>query len=53
MIAPPEVLGYIAAWGWSDGLIPSAAAPVRRMDSFRDDFIRAFTSLEQIAGVRE
>lgn len=53
MIAPPEVLGFIEAWGWNDGLIPSAAAPVRRMDSFRDDFIRAFTSMEQIAGVRE
>lgn len=53
MIAPPQVLARIAAWGWTEGLIPSADTPARRMDSFRNDFIEAFTSMQKIAGVRE
>lgn len=43
MIGPLEVLEQIDHWGWSDGLIPAQDAPVRRMDSFRNDFIEAFT----------
>jgi hypothetical protein len=40
----PSVLNRIAGWGWSDGLRPSAQAPVWRMSSFRDRFLTAFDS---------
>jgi hypothetical protein len=38
----PAVLARISGWGWQPGLRPSPAAPVWRMDSFRDRFLRAF-----------
>ncbi|WP_241462692.1 sulfatase-like hydrolase/transferase [Tateyamaria sp. ANG-S1] len=44
MIGPADVLQRIEHWGWTDGLIPAADGPVRRMDSFRDDFLFAFTN---------
>ncbi len=43
MIAPPEVLDRIADWNWTDGLVPAPDSPVRRMDSFRNAFLDAFT----------
>ncbi len=43
MIGPDEVLKAISHWNWTDGLIPATDGPVRRMDSFRNDFIDAFT----------
>lgn len=43
MIGPPGLLGLIGHWGWTDGLVPAADDPVRRMDSFRNDFLDAFT----------
>ncbi|MEO0401859.1 MAG: sulfatase-like hydrolase/transferase [Pseudomonadota bacterium] len=50
MIGPPQVLERIAHWGWSEGLIPASDGPVRRMDSFRNDFLAAFT-LDHISGM--
>lgn len=44
MIGPLKILERIDHWGWTDGLIPAPDAPVRRMDSFRNDFIEAFTA---------
>ena len=41
--ADPAVLESIASWGWEDGVRPSAAAPVWRMDEFRDRFVDAFS----------
>jgi Phosphoglycerol transferase and related proteins, alkaline phosphatase superfamily len=38
----PEVMALIADWGWVDGLVPGADAPVWRMDEFRDRFLAAF-----------
>ena len=38
----PAVLERIAGWGWSSGLNPGPAAPVWRMDAFRDRFLTAF-----------
>ena len=46
MIGPPEALSRVDHWGWTDGLIPDADAPVRRMDSFRNAFLDAFTRSE-------
>jgi phosphoglycerol transferase MdoB-like AlkP superfamily enzyme len=40
----PAVLRDIAGWGWQDGLLPSAEAPVWRMSAFRDRFLTAFGS---------
>jgi hypothetical protein len=40
----PAVLGSIAGWGWTDGLAPAANTPVWRMDTFRDQFLTAFTA---------
>ena len=38
----PAVLDRVASWGWTDGLKPAHAAPVWRMDQFRDHFLTAF-----------
>ncbi|MDI6101307.1 sulfatase [Actinoplanes sp. NEAU-A12] len=38
----PKVFDRIASWGWTDGLKPDPAAPVWRMDTFRDRFLAAF-----------
>ncbi|MFL4470592.1 sulfatase-like protein [Tateyamaria armeniaca] len=46
MIGPAEVLQRIEHWGWSDGLIPAPDGPVRRMDSFRNAFLDAFTDAQ-------
>lgn len=32
-----------AAWGWQSGLHPSPQAPVRRMDTFRNDFLKLYS----------
>lgn len=53
MIGPPELLTMLDDWGWSDGLVPAPDAPVRRMDTFRNDFIAAFTEPVALAGVSE
>ena len=37
-----SVLDRIAGWRWEDGLKPSPAAPVWRMDDFRNRFFTAF-----------
>ena len=39
----PRVLSRVAEWGWEPGLLPSAGAPVWRMDAFRDRFLTAFS----------
>ncbi|WP_375546465.1 CDP-alcohol phosphatidyltransferase family protein [Actinophytocola gossypii] len=38
----PAVLDRIDHWHWQPGMNPSENAPVWRMDSFRDRFLRAF-----------
>ncbi|WP_461472451.1 alkaline phosphatase family protein [Microbacterium sp. HJ5] len=38
------VFDAIEAWGWDEGVHPSASAPVWRMDAFRDRFLDAFAS---------
>jgi hypothetical protein len=38
----PAVLQRTSAWGWDDGMLPGADAPVWRMDAFRDRFLSAF-----------
>ncbi|MEY9951809.1 CDP-alcohol phosphatidyltransferase [Leifsonia sp. EB34] len=38
----PAVTQRIASWGWQPGLLPSATAPVWRMDAFRDRFLTAY-----------
>jgi hypothetical protein len=40
----PEVLEKIDGWNWTEGLRPAADAPVWRMDSFRDRFLKAYGS---------
>ena len=36
------VLDRISAWRWSEGFTPAPAAPVWRMDAFRDRFLAAY-----------
>nr|WP_236260017.1 sulfatase [Streptomyces hygroscopicus] len=36
------VLDRISDWGWQDGLMPGANAPVWKMSSFRDRFLDAY-----------
>ncbi|MGW5667073.1 sulfatase-like hydrolase/transferase [Micromonospora sp. NPDC003776] len=38
----PRVLDRITDWRWQPGLRPGPQAPVWRMDTFRDRFLRAF-----------
>ncbi|WP_231953768.1 sulfatase [Actinoplanes derwentensis] len=38
----PKTLDRIDSWGWTDGLKPDPAAPISRMDTFRDKFLAAF-----------
>ncbi|GAA0575919.1 hypothetical protein GCM10010172_70820 [Paractinoplanes ferrugineus] len=38
----PKVLDRLADWHWADGLRPTAATPVWRMDQFRDKFFTAY-----------
>jgi hypothetical protein len=39
----PAVLDAVDSWAWQDGLHPDPAAPVWRMDEFRDRFFDAFS----------
>lgn len=48
MIGPPDLVAQIESWDWTPGLIPAANAPVRRMDTFRNDFLAAFSDDRQI-----
>jgi phosphatidylglycerophosphate synthase len=40
----PAVLDKISHWGWTDGLQPTAKAPVWRMSKFRDRFLTTFST---------
>jgi phosphatidylglycerophosphate synthase len=40
----PSVTARIARWRWQQGLLPSPAAPVWRMDAFRNRFINSFST---------
>jgi len=37
-----SVIDRITTWGWQDGMLPGADAPVERMDTFRDRFLTTF-----------
>jgi hypothetical protein len=39
------VVDRLASWGWQPGMRPGAAAPVWRMDTFRDRFLTTFGPL--------
>ncbi|GAA0587996.1 hypothetical protein GCM10010172_86270 [Paractinoplanes ferrugineus] len=39
----PKVLDRIASWGWTTGLTPAPTAPVWPMNTFRDQFLTAFS----------
>ncbi|WP_308257804.1 sulfatase [Pseudonocardia lacus] len=39
----PAVLDQVAGWDWDAGLNPGPAAPVWRMDDFRDKFLTTFS----------
>jgi phosphatidylglycerophosphate synthase len=38
----PNVIGRLAGWGWTDGMLPGSAAPVWRASAFRNRFFNAF-----------
>ncbi|MFC3346127.1 CDP-alcohol phosphatidyltransferase [Streptomyces echinoruber] len=46
----PKVLDRIAGWGWTDGLRPAHDAPVWKMSSFRDRFLKAYGSTPHPTG---
>ncbi|MFD3730033.1 CDP-alcohol phosphatidyltransferase [Streptomyces sp. NPDC058632] len=46
----PEVLDKVADWNWTEGLGPDQDAPVWRMDTFRDRFLKAYGSVPHPAG---
>jgi phosphatidylglycerophosphate synthase len=45
----PSVFRQIAPWGWQDGLLPSPSAPLKPMDAFRNQFLRAFSTVSSPA----
>lgn len=53
MIGPADLIAQIADWGWTEGLIPAPDGPVRRMDTFRDDFLSAFSAAPRMMGVAQ
>ncbi len=40
----PSVFRQIASWHWQDGLLPSPAAPLERMDALRNQFLNTFST---------
>ncbi|EPX77082.1 sulfatase-like hydrolase/transferase [Litoreibacter arenae] len=50
MIGPADVIARVDSWGWTDGLIPQAEVPARRMDTFRDNFLSAFSEPTKLVG---
>ncbi|MGI3170738.1 sulfatase [Pseudooceanicola sp. C21-150M6] len=44
LIGPAALVAAAAEWGWQEGLVPDANAPVLPMDRMRDLFIRAYSS---------
>ena len=43
LVGPPDLVARAAAWGWSEGLVPSPATEPFPMDALRDLFVRTFT----------
>jgi hypothetical protein len=41
----PSVFRQIASWRWQDGLLPAPSAPLEPMDSFRNQFLGAFSTV--------
>lgn len=50
VIGPQHLVARIADWGWADGLIPDAGAPVRGMQDMRDLLIEAYSAPDVQAG---
>jgi hypothetical protein len=46
----PSVLKRISGWGWNNGLLPRANAPVWPMSAFRDRFLTAFGPRPAVGG---
>jgi hypothetical protein len=38
----PRVIQRLAAWDWTNGMLPSSTAPVWAESAFRDRFLNAF-----------
>ncbi|GHD22892.1 hypothetical protein GCM10010313_58190 [Streptomyces violarus] len=46
----PKVLDKVADWNWTEGLRPDPDAPVWKMSSFRDRFLKAYGSTPHRSG---
>lgn len=46
--ADPAVVDQITGWGWTPGMMPDPGAPVWRMDTVQDRFIRAFSAPPEV-----
>lgn len=53
MIGPPKLVSRIDNWGWTPGLVPAIDGPVRRMDTFRNAFIDAFSDDVQLVEAQQ
>jgi hypothetical protein len=40
----PSVLRQLASWHWDSGLLPSPSAPLKAMDTFRNQFLNTFST---------
>jgi hypothetical protein len=38
----PKMIRRLSSWGWTNGMLPSPAAPVWLMSAFRNRFLNAF-----------
>ena len=43
IIGDAETIRRLDSWGWTEGMVPAPAAPVWRMDRFRDRFLSTFS----------
>lgn len=52
VIGPPDLVARVAAWGWTEGLLPGPDVTPWTMDRFRDSFVAAFSSTGPTAALR-
>lgn len=50
VIGTPALVGRLADWGWTPGLLPDPALPAWPMEAFRDRFLAAFAEPAHLSG---
>lgn len=48
IIGPQELIRHIDNWGWTQGLVPAADAPLLPMEAMRDKILNSFSSQQSV-----